>query len=615
MSNEPYGCLCCSPIISEVFKNTAAAASPAKPSGCCDHSGGCSHEGPSISRRSFNRGSSALAGAALMTGLAPRALHAQDDKTRIFTGGTILTVDENFSEVDAIAIRGNEILTVGDRDQVRSAAGPGAELINLDGQVMLPGFIDPHTHMMSGSLIASLMEYVGVARFSKTSDVIEYLRKFASTKAPGEWVVARNFDPSLQEGPEALTFAELDSVSTEHPVFVLNSSGHLAYANRAAFEAAGIGEDVKNPDGAEFVRDSSGKLTGTIKNNVAYLRIIEHYPAMQAANPVESLIQITADFSRVGLTTLSDLAMGGLFEALDWENYQTAGASGQLTARMRLFPIYTVDHAWDEAGVMPGDGDAMVRLSGFKIIADGSNQGFTGLQREPYLNSESAGLAYLTPDELKHFIVKRGEQGWPLAIHGNGDKAIDNILNALQAAKDEGLDVASLRPRIEHCSILHDEQIARIKDLGVSPSFLIGHVHYWGVAMRDEVFGPEKAALLDRCRSVEKAGIGFTIHSDFFVTDPNPLHMIEMAVTRRTWKEPDFVLAPDETISVESAIRAVTSEAAWQLSSEHEVGSLEPGKLADFVILDSDPRKVDPDTIKDITVIETWMDGRQVYAA
>jgi predicted amidohydrolase YtcJ len=154
-----------------------------------------------------------------------------------------------------------------------------------------------------------------------------------------------------------------------------------------------------------------------------------------------------------------------------------------------------------------------------------------------------------------------------------------------------------------------------MKELGVSASFLIGHVHYWGVAMRDEVFGEEKAQLLDRCQAVEDAGVGFTLHSDFMVTDPVPLHMIEMAVTRRTWKEPDYVLAPQEKISVESAIRAVTSEAAWQLFSEEEIGSLETGKFADLVILDKDPRKVPADTIKDIKVLETWMDGKQVYRA
>ena len=163
--------------------------------------------------------------------------------------------------------------------------------------------------------------------------------------------------------------------------------------------------------------------------------------------------------------------------------------------------------------------------------------------------------------------------------------------------------------------MLHDDQIARMRELGVSASFLIGHVHFWGVWMRDRVFGPERVNHLVRCRSVEEAGVGFTLHSDFTVTDPDPLHMIEMAVTRRTWKEPEFVLNPGERVSVESAIRAMTSEAAWQLFSEHEIGSLETGKLADLVILEEDPRRVAPDAIRTIRVLETWMNGERVYAA
>jgi hypothetical protein len=294
-----------------------------------------------------------------------------------------------------------------------------------------------------------------------------------------------------------------------------------------------------------------------------------------------------------------------------------AAQTGRLNARIRAYPFYTVGaETWDEAKVQQGDGNALARIAGYKLVADGSNQGFTGLQREPYLGTEDdRGLAYMSPGELTEVALERAQKGWHLAIHGNGDAAIDNILDTCEALADAGIDLSKVRPRIEHCSILHDEQIARMKALGVSASFLIGHVHYWGVAMRDEVFGEEKAQLLDRCRSAEEAGVGFTLHSDFMVTDPDPLHMIEMAVTRKTWKEPDYALAPQERISVESAIRAVTSEAAWQLFSEHEIGSLEAGKFADFVILDEDPRKVDPDAIKEIEVLETWMDGKPVYQA
>ncbi|MGB2178973.1 MAG: amidohydrolase, partial [Hyphomonas sp.] len=234
-----------------------------------------------------------------------------------------------------------------------------------------------------------------------------------------------------------------------------------------------------------------------------------------------------------------------------------------------------------------------------------------GLQREPYYTVDSTGIAYMAPEELTALMRKRAAQGWQIAVHGNGDKAIDNILDAVEQVASEGIDVKSLRIRIEHCSILHDEQIERMKTNGVSASFLIGHVHYWGVAMRDRIFGPDKSRLLDRCASCERAGVGYTIHSDFFVTDPNPLHMIEMAVTRQSWKEPDFVLAPEECASREAAIRAMTSEAAWQLGSDHEIGSLEAGKFADYVILDGDPSSVPAGEIKNIKVLETWMGGTQ----
>ncbi|MDW4547908.1 amidohydrolase [Defluviimonas sp. D31] len=567
-----------------------------------------------MSRRGILKGGIAAVGAAH---LLPAAAQAQDTAATVFTGGTILTVDADFSEAEAIAIRGNTILAVGSDADARNAAGEDARIIDLAGRTMLPGFIDPHTHVISGAMIDAIAEYVGMARFGTVAEVLDRIAERATETPAGEWLVFRNFDPAVQEGPDALTFAELDAVSTDHPVFLLNASGHVAYANSKAFEAAGIGEDVENPPGAEFVRDADGNLTGVMKNNVAFLKVLSAYPLLTSTEPVEALIGHLSGWSRFGLTTVSELSLGGVTQSpADLQIMSAASGSGRLNARLRAYPFYTIGaEAWDAAGVKQGDGDALARVAGYKLIADGSNQGFTGLQREPYLNSDDRGLAYMSPEELKSVALDRAGKGWHLAIHGNGDAAIDNILDACEALRDAGIDMSMIRARIEHCSILHDEQIARMKELGVSASFLIGHVHYWGVAMRDEVFGEDKARLLDRCKSCEEAGVRFTLQSDFFVTDPDPLHMIEMAVTRKTWKEPDYVLAPEERISVESAIRALTSEAAWQLYSEHEIGSLEPGKFADMVILDQDPRQVDPDRIKDIEVLETWMDGRQVFKA
>lgn len=615
MDLETHGCPCGCFHFSELLKKNHAVVKLLTETWHPPTSGtGEQDRSSAISRRDLVKGSVAAVGLAHTW---PAGARAQSVETTIFTGGTVLTVDADFSQAEAIAIRGNKILAVGTHNEVSAIAGANAKFVDLDGKTLLPGFVDAHTHVIPGSVLDALMDYVGMARFATTAEVLNHLSARAAKMPRGEWITARNFDPSVQDGPDALTFTELDAVSTEHPIFVLNASGHLAYANSKAFEIAGISPDVQNPPGAEFVRDGSGRLTGTMKNNVAFLQVLGENPALANIDPVEALIGLLEKWSRFGLTTVSELSLGGLSQSpADASIMWAAANSGRLKARIRAYPFYTIgSDIWDEAGVKPGDGDELARVVGYKLVADGSNQGFTGLQREPYLNTDSRGIAYMSADELKHTAIDRAGKGWQLAIHGNGDAAIDNILDACQAMRDAGIDLAKIRVRIEHCSILHDDQIVRMKELGVSASFLIGHVYFWGVAMRDKVFGEKKTLLLDRCRSVEEAGIGFSLHSDFFVTDPDPLHMIEMAVTRRTWKEPDYVLSPNETVSVESAIRAMTIEAAWQLRSDHEIGSLEVGKLADMVVLDEDPRKVASDDIKNIKILETWMNGEKVFAA
>lgn len=599
MTHPFHACPCCGGAFDGFLKAAQAAGARAVNGG--------------VSRRGFLTGS-ALAGGLMA---APLRLAAAEPPVRLFHGGTILTVDAGFSEAEALAIRGNTILAVGALAAVRDAAGPGAEEIDLEGRVMLPGFVEPHAHVMSGAAVDSIMANVGAAYFPTAADVLTHLAERVTTAPAGDWVMARNYDPALQAGPEALTFAELDAVSAEVPVFVMNASGHLAYANRAAFRAAGIPDDVENPPGAEFVRDGAGALTGVMKNNVAFLKVVSAAPQMARLDPVGALIGLLAGWGKLGLTTVSELSLGALTQSpQDAALLFAAGASGKLKARVRAYPFYTLGAAaWDAAGIAPGQGDALVRIAGWKLVADGSNQGFTGLQREPYLGTDDRGVAYMTPEDMAAQAVERAGKGWPLAIHGNGDAGIDTILDALAAVKTSGADMGQVRARIEHCSMLHDGQIARMQDMGVSASMLIGHVYFWGVWMRDRVFGPDRVQHLCRAASVKSAGLSLSLHSDFMVTDPDPLHMIQMAVTRTTWAEPGFVLNPAERISVEDAIRAVTWEAAWQLGSEHEVGSLEPGKLADLVILEADPRKVPVHGIKDIRVLETWMDGRRVWAA
>lgn len=541
----------------------------------------------------------------------------QERSQTLFYGGTILTVDEQFSEVEALVIENKKIIASGSFNDMKDQYGKTANLIDLHGHTMLPGFIDPHAHVVSFAPIVFMTEDIGLIKFPKTEEAIEHLKRIADTLAPGEWIMASNWDPAVQEGVPALTFKELDSISTKHPIFVLNTSGHLAYVNSKAYEVAGITNDVENPPGAEYVRDADGNLNGVIKNNLAFLPIWLANPKMKDLNLADAITSLLHDFNAYGITTTSELALGGSTRsASEFEMLLETSKREDFTARVMAYPLYSLNDEWTEAGVKMYDGNDMAMLTGFKLIADGSNQGFTGLQRDGYHSHAqigNTGVEYMTVEEMTRIAEQRTKEGWQLAMHGNGDQAIDNILAVIQNLKDKGYDVAALRPRIEHCSILHDEQIEKMKELGVSASFLIGHVHYWGTFMRDSVFGPEKVQLLDRCASVEKAGIRFSLQSDFAVVYPDMLKMVEIAVVRNTFKEPDYILAPQERISVESAIRAITSEAAWQLMNEDKIGSLEVGKYADMVILEKDPRKVEPTEISKINVLETWLNGKRVY--
>ncbi len=539
--------------------------------------------------------------------------------TTIFENGVVLPVDEAFSEHSALAIRGNQVVAVGRAEDIRVVAGPNARVVDLDGRVVLPGFIEPHMHF---ALLAGFghTRDVGPFRYPTFDEALAALaevREEAVAAGPDAWVMGRQFDPILLTPARDLTTRDLDPVVPDRPAFVLNASGHVAYVNSRSLELAGITRDTPDPPGGEFGRYEDGSPNGVLYGTSSHMPVLmrnEEIAARMATEFVSAGREVGAVAAALGITTLCDQATGALAGPEELESYRAMYAGGLMNARVRAY-AYSEQPGWDEAGVEAGRGNALMRVAGWKIVTDGSNQGFTGRQREPYYTRDTLGLYYVEPEELRAMVLDRGRRGWPLSMHGNGDAAIDSILDAAEAAAAAGVDVAALRCRIEHCSILHDEQIARMKALGMVPSFLINHVHYWGHVMRDEVFGPEKVQLLDRCAAVEQAGLNWVMHTDAPVSPLGTLHKIRVAVARDLWKEPDTVLAPQERVSVEAAIRSVTRNAAWACHSEQELGSLEPGKLADFVVLEQDPRKVEATAISDIAISETWMDGRQVYAA
>lgn len=531
--------------------------------------------------------------------------------TTVLTGATVLPVDPTFSEHEAVALRDGRIAAVGSEDEVLAAAGPGARRVDRPGAVILPGFIEPHAHLLPSALFGPWAD-VGPFRFPTVDGALAHLAGLAAAAGPDEWVLARQFDPSLQAGPDELTTEHLDRVSGTQPVLVLNASLHFAYVNQVALDRAGITAATPDIAGSPYGRHPDGRPNGVLRGQPAMISVIAHRPGLGDLDLVGAALDVVARANSVGVTTICDQGTGGVLGAGDLDVYAAMAATGRLTTRLRYSLLDLRAEDWEAHGVGPGDGDDLVRATGWKIISDGSNQGRTGRLRAPYLGREDCGIRYVEPDDLADKVRRRSAEGWQVVVHANGDAAIDAVLEVMAGT---GAAPGPGRHRIEHCSILHDEQVEQIAALGLSPSFLIGHVGWWGRAFRDEILGPERTDLLDRAGACERAGIPWTMHSDELVTPMGPLRCIGQAVSRRLAAEPSTVLAPDECVPVEAAIRAMTSVAAWQCHSDHEVGSLEPGKRADLVVLAEDPRRVDPEAIAGIEVLETWFDGEPVYRA
>ncbi len=532
----------------------------------------------------------------------------------LVTGAHIITMNAQAPVAEAMLVADGRITWLGSLSDAPEAAD-GVERLVLDGKVVVPGFVEPHMHLPPLAMMHDFSN-IGPNRFETTDAALAQLAKDAQATPVGEWVVGRQFDPSLQTGPDYLTAAMLDQVSTDHPVFVYNTSLHLGYCNSVALNIAGIDASTPDPQGAEIGRDSQGNPNGVLKAGPAMALVVRHNSKLKHGNIAEGCLSVLGQANAVGITTLCDQGTGMFQGVKELDVYQSMRDSGRMTARFRYSVSQAMADRWDEAQLSWGEGDEWVRRTGWKIVSDGSNQGRTGLQREAFIGSEgenAKGMAYIEKDVLDGAVERRLREGWAVCVHANGDAAIDRALDAFAKAKAKGLDPAAKRCRIEHCSILHDEQIEKMAELGLSPSFLIGHVHYWGKAFVEDIFGLEKASKLDRTGACEDQGIRWSLHSDDPVTEMNPLRCMENAVVRNMWRS-DELLAPEERVPAAAALRAMTIDAAWQCHSDHEVGSLAAGKFADFVVLAEDPLTVAPETLGEIKVLETWVGGRQVFS-
>ncbi|KAB2704585.1 MULTISPECIES: amidohydrolase [Brucella] len=528
----------------------------------------------------------------------------------IFKGGTILTMNDKAPRAEAIAIRGNKILAVGKLDDVQSAIGSGAQVVDLQGRTLMPGLIDPHMHFV----FTAFEDWIDVSPITTPdyATVWSKLQKGVADAKPGEWVRAQQFDASITRDAKIPTIAELDALAPNNPFFMQESNGHIAYANSAAFKAAGITRETPDPSGARFVKDADGSLTGRLEEMAAQQEFLGVMPSPTAADMIGRVQRFLDHASSVGCTMLHDCGIGIMAGAQDLKILDAVLGGGKAPVRYRGMLVSTIMDEWEKEGIKPGRGNDLFRVDGIKAWADGSNQAQTGYQRENYLGTDARGALNYSLEQVTEVIRRAHEGGWQVGVHANGDAAIDMVLDAYEAVLGKSSN-SDLRHRIEHCSVFHPEQMVRMKDMGLSPSFLIGHVRWWGKAFRDRLLGPERARFYDPCASALAAGLKISLHSDWNVTPIEPLRYVEDAVTR-VMNEGGDVFFPEERIPVDAALRAVTIDAAWQCHMEDQIGSLETGKFADFAILEEDPTAPDV-KIGKIKVSETWMDGTKRYAA
>ncbi len=538
----------------------------------------------------------------------------------IFYGGPIITVNAKNDEVQALAIQNGKIVAVGSKDSVvKEWQSNATKMIDLKGQTLMPGFVEPHVHIM----VTSVFEGLGLnlSNFSLPYDTKETLiqkMKTALKNVPaGAWLFGFGVDPSRTTPFMAeLTADDLDQVSKDVPIFIVNQSGHIAYVNHKALELAGVNNKTPNPaGGGVYVKDAKGNLTGKLIEPPSYLPFMAKMP-----NPTEeqlfAAIQGTMrKMASTGVTTASDMSVGGNF-GVDKEIaiYKSIFAKNASPIRVRGYLFSEVLPAGYKT-IKPNDGDDKLRFIGVKYITDGSTQGLTAALNQPYSypkNSHWSGALNYKDSDLYASMKSYFDQGWQISSHSNGDKAIDQALNSYEKLLAGNPKPQDRRLRIEHFTVNNESQVKKAVRLGVVPSFTIGHVDYWGSAFDNHILGSERAKRIDPAGDFKRAGGKFTLHSDTPVSNVGPLNYVSEEVTRLWQLPPQKILGPTQAVSIDDALRAVTIDAAYQIFADNIIGSLEVGKQADLVVLEKNPRTTPPADIRNIKVKETWIDGKPV---
>ncbi len=524
---------------------------------------------------------------------------------RIYTNGTILTLNKAATQAQALATAGDKIIAVGTRDELMKLATDRTVVIDLHGKTMLPGFYAAHDHFPSVGhlgLHTADLNSPPIGKIETIADLQAALREHMKSSTRDGWITGRGYDDTLLKEHRHPTRDDLDAVSKDRPMWITHVSGHLGVANSRALAIAGITRDTPKPAGGVIRHDPrTGEPNGVFEESLGL--ITKFLPGYTREQSLEATAAASDIYLKQGVTTA--IIAGGSVDSI--AALKRAEAAGVLKLRVRSMRF--MNGAQPPRLSTPSE---LVSIGGVKMQQDGSLQGLTGYLTKPYATGDPnfSGYAMRSREALTTLVKSAHNAGLQIAIHGNGDAAIDDILAAYEAAQKAN-PRADARHRIEHCQTVREDQLDKMKQLGVTPSFFIGHVYYWGDRHRDLFLGPERAARISPLESARRRAIRFTLHDDTPVTPVNPLLLVWGAVNRQT--RDGKLLGPDQRMPVIDALRAVTSEAAWQNFEEAAKGSIEVGKLADFTILSENPLQTPSLKLRDIKVTETIIGGKSRF--
>ena len=532
----------------------------------------------------------------------------------VITNADVRTMDPRAPRAEAVAVRGGRIAAVGRAADVTAAAGPDARTIDAGGRTVVPGFIDPHNHLLSTaeSLASVDARYPGVAG---GADLVTRLAAEAARTPAGQWIRAFGMDDAKYPGGRP-TRALLDEATTEHPVIVYHVSGHHAVVNSAALTWRGIGDDVADPAGGRFVRDEAGRLTGMVLD-AAMERLLPvavdigcHGPNFHTDLPGEQLLGWLAasapTYLSAGVTTVCDPQVS----ARELRVYRAARAAGTLPVRTVGMPLSHDLERLTAVGLAGPFGDDRLRIGAMKFYSDGTLLGGTALFGVPYgEHGEFTGSSYHDPDRLVDLVRRAAEQGWQVAIHTQGDLAMDHTMAAIRAATKVAGDA---RPRVEHCGHPTPAHVKEFAGHGAIPVNQPNFLYDSGTDFLRRL-GPERAHRLQPIREELDAGLRPVLSSDSFVSSLRPMETIANAVLRRTREGTE--IGAEQAMTVDEALRAHTADAAYALGMEDRIGTLTPGHLADIAVLDADLRVTADRDLHGVNARLTVLDGRVAHQA